>query len=444
MSNRQKISVLGGMVLLLLILSQLAMADDEIYVRYAYEVRMYEDGSTKVVPFSVKKGVNPADRTFDSATLIRPTRWTPGTKTVKFNFTEFASDFKKNVKKAANKYHNTKRGNSLVPRIKTTSVIDDVKDISTFNNPWEFYQQFQYDDKNTVVMTEDDQFFKSPNGIYFDPNRISIARVYSRATYRMVDGRYEGTYYIEDVDIELRSDFFDMAANLENLILTANFKYAMGYDQSMWTHDILGENNPFVDIDALKDKNSDVWQRMMHAWDDFYYKDKLGPAAFHTSPQVLPFNQEVIDIAGYECPPTDDDAINPTQASQVLFITNLKGYSGAKRLNITFTQVTLDKSNKEVKKQILAINGNAYDYPVTLSNGKPGYPTIWFNKVILGKESDLNKLKAAIKKDGTPMNMFGRNFDKLLRVDVLFKGRLKENGAVQQKRVTFYFTNSDE
>lgn len=428
--------------------SQLLAEDDEFVIRQGYEIRTYVDGTTRTVPFRLDREAKPAKRSFDSATLIRPTRWDHKVKLVKFNFTEFASDFKKNVKKAANKYHNTKRGNGLVPRIKTTSAIDKVKDISTFNNPWEFYSQFTNDDKNTIVMTEDDQFFKSPNGFFFDPNLMAKTKIYSIASFEEMNGRYEGAYYLEDADIELRSDFFDMPSNQQNIILAGAFKFAMGYQISAWAHDINGENNPFVDINALKNKNSDVWKKMMHQWDNFYYQDKLTatPAAFHTVPQVMPFDGEVIDIADYETPLTDDDAVNPAQVSQTLFLTNLKGFDGVKKLNITLTQIT-KKNNKDVKKKILALSGNAYDYPITLLiNGKStkAYPTIWFNGVILGNESDLNKLKTAIKKSGTPMELFGKTFDKALKVEVVFNGRLTQNEAVKSKKMTYYFINSDD
>lgn len=432
----------GGIVLTLMLFAQLLSAQEEIQLKSAYEIRINANGSSTVVPLKIENSLPPAARSFDSATLIRPTRWTPGVKFVKFNSTEYASDYLKKIKKAANKYHNTKRGNGSVPRIKTLSTEVKVKDISTFSNPWEFYQQFAFDDQNSVVMTEDDQFFKSPNGILFNLNLVAVTRVYSSAQFKLKSGKWVGVYYIEDTDIELRSDFFEMPSDQQNMILAAAFKFAMGYEQSAWTHDILGENNPFVDIAALKDKNSDVWQKMMHQWDNFYYQDRLvGPtAAFHSVPQVLPFDQEVIDLADYETPPTDENIQEPTGVSQALFVTNLKGYTGTKKLNITFTQVTLE-NNKEKKKNILSISGNAYDYPVDVQGTKV-YPTLWFNKVILGNEGDLNKLRNAIKNDGTPQTMFARNFSKLLRIDVQFKGRLEEGGAVKSKTMTYYFTDS--
>ncbi|MCG8375521.1 MAG: hypothetical protein MI702_03480 [Chlorobiales bacterium] len=420
--------------------------------RISIEIHAFKDGTFRFAPAKrISRDYGPSDeRRFDSATLLRAMPWTAGTKKIVVNFTEFSLKFRKSVLKIVRKYVIQRRGNKNVPKFKLTKNKDLVRPITDFNNPAEFYNQFAYDDKNNVVMTDDDQFFKSPNGIFFNPNQVGITRIWGSAAYLQKGNRFVGTYLIEDVEVYLRSDFFMLPAFTQRLILTGLFKFALGYQKSMTTHDILSDNRQHVSEASFEDKNSDVWQKMAHLWDDFYYADKLiGPeaAAFHSKAKVLPFEGAVIDLADYEVPDTAESNPRPTDNSQSVFVTNLKGFDGKKVFSAQLTALYKDQNSNEVQKKIITLKGNAYDYPKALSvNGKPTnwFPTIFFNHVVIGNQGELNTINNAIKANGSPMTIMGVNFDKALKVEVKFTGYLQEDSKKKNKKVVYYFVNSKQ
>jgi hypothetical protein len=195
-----------------------------------------------------------------------------------------------------------------------------------------------------------------------------------------------------------------------------------------------------------------MWTEIAQKWDAVVYKDPLNapaPAGYLDKAQVLPESGFIFDLADYEVPDTDPANPQPTNQTDVLFVTNLKAYDGNMKFNATFTAVYDDAAApaKTVSEKLFTISGNAYDYPKKISiNGDPTnwYPTIWLNTVKFGNGKEYDALVEAVKDHGTPKKVENASFAKALKVEVKMTGYLSEKGPKKNTKVTVYFVNSDD
>ena len=128
-----------------------------------------------------------------------------------FEFTEDALPHRAKFDKTGNKYTNKRRGTNNAPKVKSVAKpLVEVKPISAFPNPWDFYEQLDWDKRNAVVMTPDNQFFKDPNGILYDPEIVTSTKVFASGGIQSVGNRYVITFWIVETDIYFMSHFYSL------------------------------------------------------------------------------------------------------------------------------------------------------------------------------------------------------------------------------------------
>lgn len=444
-----KKSILLFMVVMFCMLFASSMAAqtlEEPEARILVEIKNYINGQQSIryfridpatgdtVPLEMAASSQDADA-MQTAVLDKSLHWKG--KKINFNNTKLAKTHKAKIAKFIKKYINARRGNKNVPKMKILTKVVTIKPMSQFRNPAEFYIQKDWDKNNTVIMTEDDQFFESINGILLDPRVISITKIFASAQLKLQGNRFVGTYWLNEADVYLRSDFFKRALMAYTRAGTVAFRLAYGYISNIWTHCILGDNNSIYVTDGVfNNKNSFAW-KIMYEQDDFFYQElpSSGPdLGYLDKPRMLPFEDEVLDLKDYTVPYFEFDELRLGKTPE-LFLTTLKGYDGKKKMIIKISRVT--NTNPVKKISVLSLSGNMLRYPKSVPGySQKFYPTIFLTHVRLGKEADLNKLKNAVKTHGIPKKIGGVQFDKALKIFVKITGYLEENG--RKKNISRY------
>jgi hypothetical protein len=318
-----------------------------------------------------------------------------------------------------------------------------VKPISAFPNPWEFYIQLYKDGHSTVVMTQDDQFFKDPNGTIYDPEIVSNTVVFASAAIVQQGNRYVGTYWINEVDVYFMNHFFGLNKNTYFRIGTVAFRYGFGYQANVWSHDYFSADPFHVTTAAFKKTSSTTWQEISFPRDDLFYLDRLGDTwapNYLATPRLLPFEEEVLNVGDYELPWVDQNDQIHLEKSTILFVTNLKGFAGNKKLAVKFFRVTDDNPPKDVT--ITGIKGNTLWYPQSHPQIGQWYPSVFLNHVRLGKLNDLDKLKNAVDQFGTMRTLDGIDFEKAIKIKVVISGYLVEGGPKKSITRIFWLVNA--
>jgi hypothetical protein len=427
------------------------------------EVRSYADGSHKVayyivepetgmyVPFSEyaeTTGIAAPAIKIQAAVVTFSWHWKRPT-TIVFTVTARSKQKKTRIKKVLNTYMNQRRGTSMVPRMKLGTKKVKVKDITEFANMFDYYTQLDFDGKNTVVMTTDDQFFLSPppEMLPYDPDQVSLTKIMARLTIRTEKGRNMATYWIDETDVYFLNNFWDQAKNIRNLIGTAAFRLCLGYQGTIWSHDYLSRKRPHVTADKFNKKTETPWTMVSNIRDMFYYKDALGVGSiqFLETPQLLPEENEVLDIGGYVLPkktttPYGFDDLD-LGATPIVFLTNLKAFTGAKKLKAKIWRITTDNPPKDVF--VTSMAGNTIRYPVDFSTIKDVYADIFLNHFRIGQKAKLKKLKKIVKNFGMPATVDGVQFDKAVQIRVKISGRLTEKGKIKSITRTFWLVDSE-
>lgn len=455
---------LGAVCLIaaLLVCAIPAAAQDgqRIVKKVVYEQRYFSDGRIETVQFfwdparkiyiEHPRGSGVAE-TFDSALVERADTWRSNTKKIIFDFTEMSLPYRKNFKKIINKYCNRRRGVAGVPKFKAGKKTIPVKSLEDIGNFTLYQWQFSNDDHNVVCMTEDDLFFKNYNGQLNDPNVIARTQNHVNAILVKINGRNTGTWWIEEADVFLRSDFFEKSNYVQRVILAGSLRFALGYKKPIWTLDLGSDNRKFNE-EMFEDANSALWKKGVEMWDVLYYSDTLvGISAkkkgYLDKARALPIDGTVLDLADYFVPVSGVGPSGFTQRTGSLFVTNLLAFDKNKTFSAEFKVILPDGVGSAEDVDLFTIQGNQYDYPgeIGTQDGgtEPWYPVFFLNSVKLGQQSDLTALNNAIQQYGTPLNMDGTSYSKAIKVQVEMEGYLNENSKAKKLTRTYYFVNTN-
>ncbi len=447
-----------GLVLISLIgtLASAQMVDEygRMQVPLVIKISTYLDGSHSItyLPLDPETGkvlpqnpnlvhVAASQVKLPTALVTRSWHWNAPVNIV-FDVTKDSKPHIAKINKTQNKYSDKRRGNKSTPTMSIVNKEVEIKPITVFSNPWEFYLQLYRDGRNTVVMTQDDQFFKNPNGTLFDPETVSNTIVFASASIVKKGNRWVGTYWINEVDVYFMNHFFGLNKNTYFRIGTVAFRFGFGYQANVWSHDYFSADPFHVTAAAFKKTSSTTWQEISFPRDDLFYMDKLGVNWSHDyldTPRLLPFEEEVLNVGDYELPWLDENNDLHLEKSTILFVTNLKAFAGNKKLSVKFFRVTDDKPPKDVK--ITGIKGNVQRYPLPFSQGE-WYPSIFLNHVRLGRELHLNKLKGAVNQFGTMRTIDGVTFEKAIKIKVVISGYLEEGGPKKSITRIFWLINA--
>jgi hypothetical protein len=415
---------------------------------------IYDPSSRSFRPLGsdVLKSIFPADRSWSSAVAYACSRWNAKVNgKVVLSITEDMAPHKKAFNKVMRKYHNKLRGTKSMPTLAFDARSFKVKDISEFQDPYDYYEQFWWDGSNLIWLTDDDQWFKNTTGNswLYGENTIQFTITFLKSVLKNVSGRWVTDQYIVEVHVYLRSNFFNIPKPLYTQSAVRAFAAAMGYRATVWAHD-LNKNGftVFATESEILNKGSDVWTKINEPRDMFYYEDKPAgvPAAYLSTPRLLPFEGEVLDLGGYEVPSTDESNPEPLLPTSSVFLTNLKAFDGKKKLSadIDWLQTLPDNSTQWV---VLAkLSGNLYDYPWTITiNGQPQkvYPTVFGNMIFIGRQQDLDTMKDAVRDHGTPQTIDGKYFAKALRIRAKVTGRLTETGGQKSLTQEYWLIDTD-
>jgi hypothetical protein len=219
--------------------------------------------------------------------------WMPSTK-VKFGATELARDQKKDLRPIL-KLFNKQRGSSRAPSHTLTNAKHDIRPENQFASFSAYITQFFFDNRNSVIMDDLDEFIDTLSGRFLDPVPASLAALpidvfttrFLFAQLTQQGNRLVGTPWIVEADVYLDKDIFAGGGSfpLEPL-LVAGFLFASGYDQSSWADDLIGSPNPLVSAAAFDNLSSDLWKKNQ-ARDQFYY-DELTAVPAASSPSSAP------------------------------------------------------------------------------------------------------------------------------------------------------------
>jgi len=429
-------------------------------VKVLMEVRSYADGSHRVATYVVEPETGmyvPFAEYADTASIAAPPvplqpivvtfswHW-KGPTTIKFKVTNRSSQKIARIRTVLNKFMNQRRGTNMVPRMIINNQKTGIKPITQFQNQWDFYNQLDFDNMNTVVMTPDDQFFLTPPvpgpSVPFDPDQISLTKIMAVLTIRKEGGKNVTTYWITEADVYFLNNFWDMVKNVRDLAGTAAFRLALGYQPTVWSHDYLSGKRPHVTTPKFNNPTGSPWVRVSRPRDNFYYLDALGVGSiqFLETPKLLPNANEVLDIGGYDMPTKHNNDLDLSK-TPILFLTNLKGYQGAKKLRVRIWRRTMDTPPQDIFVMMFA--GNTIRRPQDFSTVKNVFADIFLNHVRLGHKARLKRLKTIVKNFGTPKNVDGIRFEKALRIKVQVEGRLKENGPIKTI-IRFYWLVDSE
>jgi hypothetical protein len=296
-------------------------------------------------------------------------------------------------------------------------------------------------------MTQDDQFFKNSMGQLEHPTMVAWTHLYLSAMISKVGNRWVGTYFLEDADVWLRSDFFNQTTAEQQNLLSAAFRAALGYQKTVCIYDFHA-NVRTISSAMFKNNKSPAWA-LAREFDNMFYTDAFtgpAPAAYLDTPRAVPLDNAVLDLKEYKLPDTNPANPDPTVDVPALFLTNLKAFESGKSLSVTFTAVPAAAVPAPAKKiKILTISGAAYDYPNSITiNGQPTtwYPTIHLNYIMLGQQEGLTKLRDAISQYGTPLTVEGASFARALKFEVAISGYLTETDTLKKLVRKVYITDS--
>lgn len=386
------------------------------------------------------------DRTYSSAVPIRSAHWTTHYRNINFDSTPDATGRSSSIRKVMTKYLNKRFGNANAPRFNVTTVQVPVKSLASFgNNLTSFRRQFDFDNHNEIVMTQDDQFFKDLTGQLENPALVAWTHLFLSAAIDFQNERWVGAFTIVEADVWLRSDFFSLPAIKQQTLLSGSFRAALGYEKTAWIYDFHADVN-VVSSAMFRNNKSPAWA-LARELDNMFYTDPvtiLGSAAYLSTPRVLPLDNAVIDLKNYKLPATDPYTPLPLLNVPALFLTNLKGFESGKEVSAAFA-ITPPGSPAAKKVKILTINGPAYEYPWSfMLDGKltPWYPRITLNYLLMGRAEDLAKLRDSINLYGAPLQVEGASFNKALKCDVTISGYLDEKGARKKVVRKLYITDS--
>ena len=438
-SEMKKIICFTAITVMLILLPGLLCADTygQQKIRIMMQIDGYADGSFAVryylidpatkarMPFDSAARILSTEEAaaFQSAVVTRSWHWNWPT-TIGFKNTTDSKPHKGKVKKILNTQINQRRGNNNVPRMKTTTKVVNVKPMSQFPNPYDYYIQLDFDTNNTVVMTADDQFFEDIFGNNTDPEKISNTIIMATMYYGKQGGKTIGTFWIEEADVYLRMDYFSRPKDTYTRLGLVAFRFCLGYQSTVWTHDYMSPNNHHASDSAIKTINSDTWQKISHV-------------VYLSTPRLLPHENEVLDIGGYTLPYIENDEIILGK-TPILFLTNLKAYDGAKKVAVKLYRITNDNPPKEIR--IVTLTGNTLYYPKAYNVGDV-YASIFLNHIRLGRQVELNKLKNEVKNYGSARNIDGIDFEKALKIKVKIFGYLTETGAKKKIARTFWLVD---
>lgn len=255
------------------------------------------------------------------------------------------------TKKIINKYCNPRRGNTNVPRMAIKKSTVKIKDIDDFLNPWDYYIQLDFDRKNTIVMTNDDQFFKDLFGTYVDPELVATTKVFAHISAEQEGNiqeknRWVGTLWIDEGDVYFVKDFFILSKNVYNRIGTASIRGTLGFQNNTWSHSYKSNKGHHNSNSAFNNPTSDIWTKASYPRDDFYYQDNFtaGINDYLSTVKLLPFENEMIDIGEYPLPKKELGRIDVGR-TPILFLTSLKAYGGKKNIKRTFWLVSTEPEN---------------------------------------------------------------------------------------------------
>jgi len=317
-----------------------------------------------------------------------------------------------------------------------------VKDMEDFVNPFDYYIQLDFDSKNTIVMTDDDQFFKDLFGNYIDPELVATTKVFAHIRAEQegnIQGTnsWVGTLWIDEGDVYFVKDFFKLSKNLYNWLGTSSIRGTLGFQNNTWSHSYKSNKGHHNSSSAFNNPTSDVWTKTSYPRDDFYYQDSFtaGINDYLATAKLLPFENEVIDIGEYNLPTKGQGRINVGRTA-ILFLTNLKAYGGKKKLRVKFWRVTDDNPPKDLS--IMTISGNTLQYPLVFSDGTEVFASIFLNHVRIGQKAKLNKLKSVIEKYGRERVIDGITFEKALKIKVRVTGYLAEKGGKKNIKRTYW------
>jgi hypothetical protein len=350
-----------------------------------------------------------------------------------------------------------KRGNNNTPKQKPNSATKQDKTRDQFPTFWQFKRQFDWDDNNTVVVTEGDWFFRLENGAWEDPvpNDPTISRTVSRTfifaftTLQQSGNRFIGTYHIVEADVYFHTRLFTMAKLASQRIMAVAFEFAYGYQGTTWSTDLLSNNPHFVSNSDFTNKNSDYYKKINYVRDDFFYRDVLEigvSPSFLAKALLLPFEMEVIDIGGYRVPEVDEQGNVNMGSTPVLFLTNLLGLEGNKKKTIVKI-FRIDETKKPAKDvKLVFLNGNTMRYPEPPPQGwtQKIYASVFLNWIRIGREADLKKMENAVWKYGEPMTINGVDFAKVIKIKVKLTGFLGENGGKKSITRIFYLVDTPQ
>ncbi|MFQ6109902.1 MAG: hypothetical protein ACE5L7_10170 [Candidatus Aminicenantales bacterium] len=83
-----------------------------------------------------------------------------------------------------------------------------VKPIDEFGDKLKFYVQLDFDNDSTAVTTADNQFFKNPNGIFYDASVMTTTKIKAVLYVNQRRNRQVGTHRIDrDFDL-INSDLW--------------------------------------------------------------------------------------------------------------------------------------------------------------------------------------------------------------------------------------------
>lgn len=387
--------------------------------------------------------------------LTRSWHW-KGPVMIVFNQTKLAKTFRGKYKKIPVKYITKRRGNNGTPKMKTGTKIKKDKTQDQFQTWWDFRRQFYWDNNNTIVMTEENWFFRNPDGSWEDPDpsdpersrTVSRTVIFAEIGLNLSGNRFIGTYYITQADIYWHTRLFELAKLEYQRICSVAFEFAYGYQGTVWSTDMLSNNPHFISNNDFTNTGSDYWQLINFIRDHYFYKDAVGTnytPNYLSTPQLLPFEMEVLDIGGYRVPTVDEEGNVEMGHTPILFLTNLLALDGKKKMSVKIFRI--DESVKPPKdRKIVFLNGNTMRYPESAPKGftQKIYASIFLNNVRLGRESDLKKLEYQVWKFGEPETIKGVDFDKVIKIKVKLTGFLGEKGGKKTITRIFYLVDTPQ
>jgi hypothetical protein len=379
--------------------------------------------------------------------------WRPNSK-VNYGMTELArqNPSKKLMKKGA-ALVNKNRGVATAPTHKIKNFKHDIVPEDQFATFGAYILQFHFDGRNTIIMDPIDEFIDivppalgSPAAageadifaVRYQFANISQGQTPAKAGRNEAIERYEGTYWLEEADIYVRSDLFDRFADFElNNQLVFGYLTNSGYERTGWSDDALGFVNPHADEAAFDNRQSDMWKQHQER-DIFYYKDVIGTSA-EAFFEMLPLPNTVIDIGGnirwYQ------DSQPPLGQGPVLIQSKPSAYNGSKK---AVTKISWVDSGPPAKvRGITTLKNNLENWPESHPQLPQGwYPTVRYNSIRIAKQKNLDRIVKAIADHCAPMTIRGVNFTCVLPAQIKHTAYVSENGAKQTITQNYYLIDS--